>query len=233
MERIRLAMEDGIARIALDDGKANAMSEPWFAELAAALDAAEQAGATALLIHGNERFLSGGLDLKLLPTLGPASMRALVRAFARTMMRVFLFPRPTAAALTGHAVAGGCVLALACDLRIACDGDFRLQMNEVAIGIPLPTWMLAIARESVPLRWQTELLLHARPYAPQEALERGLVDEVAESAGAATEQARKRLAALAGTLQPAAYAESKRRLRAARVEAALQSLDRETLGPPA
>lgn len=230
-ERIRTTIEGDMACITLDDGKANAMSTPWFEELGAALDRVEREGAKALVLRGRERFFSGGLDLKLLPTLDPVGMRALTQAFARTMLRVFTFPVPTAAAITGHAMAGGAVLAFACDLRFAQAGAFRLQLNEVAIGIPLPSWMALIARHAVPPRWQVEALLHARSYAPDEALARGLVDGVAAAGEDPETLARTALAGLAGLSRPA-YAESKRRLREREAGEVLALLEHETLGPP-
>jgi enoyl-CoA hydratase len=92
---------------------------------------------------------------------------------------VFTFPVPTVAAVSGHAIAGGAVLAFACDLRVMAGGPFRLQLNEVAIGLPLPTWALVLAQAAVPARWHTEALLHARAYTPQDALARGILDVTA------------------------------------------------------
>ena len=228
--RLRIGYEqvDGIARITLDDGKANAMSVPWFVELGAALDRALAEGAGALLVRGRPRFFSGGLDLKLLPTLSPAGLRELSETFARTFLRVHALPIPTVACITGHAIAGGAVLAFACDARFATEGPFRIQMNEVAIGIPLPSWMLFIGESAIPATSRNEFLLHARAYTPAEALARGVVDGV----GATPEQT-ERLASERATsllqLNRAAYAESKRRLREAGTARALERL-REELG---
>jgi len=95
-------------------------------------------------------------------------------AFGRTMLRVFTFPIPTVAAVTGHAIAGGAMLAFACDLRFVSEGPFRLHLNEVAIGLAFPTWAIVLAQAAVPPRWHTEAILHARPYSPEEAFERHL-----------------------------------------------------------
>jgi enoyl-CoA hydratase len=221
-ERIRVEIEGGVARITLDDGKANAMSPAWFAELEAALDRAERE-AGAVVVRGRAGFFSGGLDLKLLPTLAPEALRELARAFARTMLRVHVLPVPIAAAVTGHAIAGGAVLALACDLRFAADGAFRFQMNEVAIGIAMPDWMTAIAETVASGSTLTELLLHARAFGPREALARGLLDGVAEPGEDPEAAARAALAPIAA-LNRAAFAETKRRLRAERHAHALERL---------
>ena len=146
-------------------------------------------------------------------------------SFGRTMLRVFTFPIPTVAALSGHAIAGGAMLAFACDLRYAADGAFRLHLNEVAIGLTLPTWAMIVAQSAVPHRWHTEAILHARPYLPADALERSLVtavvppDRLLDEASAA--------AARLCALHQAAYAGSKARLRAMVVEWALAQLERE------
>jgi enoyl-CoA hydratase len=120
------------------------------------------------------------------------------------------------------------MLSFACDARYATEGPYRIQMNEVAIGIPLPAWMLAIAESAIPPTSRVEALLHARGFTPAEALARGIVDGVGatpeETERLASERARSLLA-----LHRAAYAESKRRLREAIVTRALERL-REELG---
>jgi enoyl-CoA hydratase len=136
---------------------------------------------------------------------------------------VHVCPVPTAAVLTGHAIAGGAVLALACDLRFAADGPFRFQMNEVAIGIAMPDWMAAIAESVVAGRTLTELLLHARAFGPREALARGLVDGVAAPGEDPEAAARAALAPLAA-LNRTAFGETKRRLREERHARALERL---------
>jgi enoyl-CoA hydratase len=218
--------KDAVAEITLDDGKVNAMTLPFFEALGAALDRAEQDRARAVLIAGRPGAFSAGLDLKVLPTLAAAALRTTLLAFGRTMLRVFTFPIPTVAAVSGHAVAGGAALAYACDLRYAAEGPFRLHLNEVAIGLPLPTWALVIAHSAIPPRWHTEALLHARAYSPDEALERGIVHGVARPAERLLEIARSAAAPLA-TLDQAAYATSKSRHRASALGWASERLESE------
>ena len=132
------------------------------------------------------------------------------------MLRVFLFPIPTVAAVGGHAIAGGALLMFACDLRVAADTAARLRLNEVAIGLALPSWAILIARSAIPPRWRTETMLHARSYSPAEAKTRGFVDTVVppEQLLAAAAEAAAPLAAL----DPTAYATSTTRLRAMGVD---------------
>ena len=225
------AVEGSVARITLDDGKVNAMSADLFAALNAALDRAEREKPGAVVIAGRPGCYSAGLDLKLLPTLPPADLRATLVTFGRTMLRIFTFPIPTVAAVTGHAVAGGAMLAFACDLRWVADGPFRIHLNEVAIGLTLPTWALAIAYSSIPSRWHTEALLHARAYSPGEALERGMVHGVARPGERVIEEATAAAAPLAALDQPA-YATTKARHRAMIVRWASDVLESEMVGLP-
>src|SRR5690349_2282177 len=216
-DAVRYAVHDRIAEITLDDGKVNAMTLGFFEALGAALDRAERDRPGAVVVAGRAGVFSAGLNLKVLPTLPPDELRRTMLAFGRTMLRVFTFPIPTVAAVSGHAIAGGAMLAFACDLRVAAEGAFRIHLNEVAIGLTLPSWAIVLAHSAVPPRWHTEAILHARSYSPDEALERGIVDAVARPASAVVEQARAAAAPLTA-LDQAAYAVSKVRHRAMAVE---------------
>ena len=218
--------ECGIIR--MDDGKANAMDAAFFAGLELAMDEAEASGCRGLVFAGRPGFFSGGLNVKTLPTLDPGQLKELHRSFAHTMARVALLPVPTAAACAGHAVAGGFILALACDLRLVEEGPFRLQMNEVLIGIALPSWVLAIAQAVVPPQRHAEVLLHGKAYAPKEAVAAGFFDELAMPGSDLVARAKERLAPLA-SLNPQAYALSKRRMRGPAIERALALLPHERL----
>ncbi len=222
---ISYTIRDDIAEITLDDGKVNAMALPFFEGLNAALDRAERELPRSIVVTGRPGVFSAGLNLKLLPTLAPEALRETMLAFGRTMLRVFTFPIPTVAAVSGHAIAGGAMLAFGCDLRLMADGPFRLHLNEVAIGLVLPTWAIVLAQSAVPPRWHTEAILHARASSPGEALEREIVDAVVPSAEL-VDRARA-LAEPLRALDQAAYAGSKRRHRAAVVEWATRHLETE------
>lgn len=229
-DSITYDLEGGIAQITLDDGKVNAMTLDFFHTLGAALDRAERDKPGAVVLTGRAGAFSAGLNLRVMPTLGPDDLRTTLRAFAHTMLRVFTFPIPTVGALGGHAIAGGAMLAYACDLRFMVEGAFRLHLNEVAIGLPLPTWAILIAQSAVPTRWQTEAILHARAYTPDEALDRGIIDRVARPAERLLELAREAAAGLRG-LDQAAYATAKARHRAMAVRWAEEHIEPELAGP--
>jgi enoyl-CoA hydratase len=202
------------------------MAMPFFEALGAALDRAERERPGAVVIAGRPGYFSAGLNLKVLPTLSPDELRRTMLAFGRTMLRVFTFPIPTVAAVSGHAIAGGAMLMFACDLRHVAEGAFRIHLNEVAIGLPLPTWAIVLAQSAVPARWHTEAILHARAYSPEEALERGIVDAVARPAEQLLEGARAAAAPLTA-LDQAAYATAKLRHRATAVRWATEVLESE------
>ncbi|HZP40622.1 MAG TPA: crotonase/enoyl-CoA hydratase family protein [Candidatus Binatia bacterium] len=229
-DTIRYAVHGHVGEITLDDGKVNAMSLPFFEGLNAALDRAEAEKPLAVVVTGRDGVFSAGLNLKVLPTLPPDELRRTMIAFGRTMLRVFTFPIPTVAAVSGHAVAGGAILMLACDLRHAADGPFRIHLNEVAIGLALPSWAIAVAHSAIPSRWHTEAILHARLYGPADALERGIVDAVVPPERL-LESARAAAAALA-PLDQTAYAISKQRHRAMEVAFVSDLLEKEIAALP-
>jgi enoyl-CoA hydratase len=223
---ITYALRDKVGEITLDDGKVNAMTLEFFHELGAVLDQAEKDKPGAVLITGRAGMFSAGLNLKVMPTLAPNEFSRTLHTFGRTMLRVFTFPIPTVAAVSGHAIAGGAMLAMACDLRWVAEGPFRLHLNEVAIGLTLPTWALVLAQTAIPPRFHTEALLHARAYSPEEAFDCHIIHGVARPAETLLDAARAAAAPLA-TLDQAAYAGSKSRLRAVAVEWALGRLEAE------
>ncbi|HXJ34148.1 MAG TPA: crotonase/enoyl-CoA hydratase family protein [Candidatus Eisenbacteria bacterium] len=220
---------DGVATITLDDGKVNAMALPFFEALGAALDRAEHERPAAVVIAGRPGYFSAGLNLKLLPTLPPDEFKRTMLAFGGIMLRVFTFPIPTVAAVTGHAIAGGAFLSFACDLRYFAEGPYRLHVNEVAIALPLPTWALAIATTAIPPRWHTEAIMHARAYTPEEALGRELVDGIVSPTESVVATARQAASRLSG-LDLGAYAVAKSRMRERVVAWARKNLEAEATG---
>jgi enoyl-CoA hydratase len=220
---------DGVGTITLDDGKVNAMAEPVFAELNAALDRAETDRPLAVVIAGRQGYFSAGLNLKVLPTLAPADFERTMVAFGETMLRVFAFPIPTVAAITGHAIAGGAFLAYACDERYFAYGPYKIHVNEVAIALPLPTWAVAIAQTAIPQRCHVEAILHARAFNPEEAVARNLVHAVVPPTDSVVTEARKAAERLAGLDLPA-YAVAKTKMRERDVAWARKNLAAEAKG---
>lgn len=197
------ALLDGAAWIRLDDGKANAMRTEGLRTLAALLDRAEKEGARAVVIRGRDGLFSGGLDRKWLPTLGPEGLAELAATFASTMQRVRTSPLPTVALVSGHAVAGGCILACACDRRLGPRGAYRLHMNEVAIGIPVPARAARIVASAVPAPRLHDVLQLAEPLSFEEAHGLGTLHGLADGLDALDEAGGRAAAALAALDAPA------------------------------
>lgn len=166
-------IQDDVAIITLDDGKANALSHNMLRQLDAALDEAEME-AKAIIIAGRPGRFSAGLDLRVMQA-STEDMRELVKASALVMLRVFMFPRPVVVACTGHAMAGGAVMLLASDLSIGITGDFKIGLNEVSIGMPLPVFVVELARARLdPRHFMTATGL-AQVYGPKGAQEVGFL----------------------------------------------------------
>lgn len=217
---ITRTVEDGVAVLTLDDGKVNALTVEVFGQLDAALDRC--ADDPAVVLCGREGVLSAGLDRTLLDAPA-AAVRQLAVALTRTSLRLWTEPRPVVMAATGHAVAAGTILALACDHVVAATGDFRWGLNETAIGLVLPQWVVDLTRCNVRADRLEGLVLPGRLVDVREALDVGFVDELAPPGDVRT-RAVARATALA-QLPRQAYAANKRRLRGAAAEAALATLE--------
>jgi enoyl-CoA hydratase len=219
----RLDWRDGLALVRLTCGKANALNPRSLAAIEHALDEVAGGGARGLVLTGYERFFSAGLDLVTLYGLERDAMEGFMAWFDSVMLRVFSFPRPVVAAVGGHAVAGGAVLALACDARVMSAGAGRFGLNEIRLGVPFPASALEIVRHAVPAGWVERVLYEGELFDPWEALARGLVTDVVN--GDVVEAAHQICARLAAA--PAgAFETIKTALKGPAVERA-----RATLGP--
>ncbi|MCA9629817.1 MAG: crotonase/enoyl-CoA hydratase family protein [Myxococcales bacterium] len=220
-DSINYELNDGVAILRLDDGKANALGHEVVMTLGQHLDRAEQE-ASAVLIVGREGKFSAGYNLQEMMA-GPDSARRLVKAGGELMLRLFTFPRPVVAACTGHALAAGAILLLACDLRIGAEGPFKIGLNEVPLGMTPPLYLVELARHRLSKRWYTRAVTQGQIFTPADAVDTGYLDACVggeELLGLAKDEA-KRL----GALPHAAFAEAKRREREAIATALLEGLD--------
>jgi enoyl-CoA hydratase len=169
--------DHGVAAIHLDDGKANALSPRTIDQLDRALDTAE-AGARVVLLSGRPGRFSAGFDLATMQE-GPDAARRLVRDGAELALRIYEFPVPVVMVCTGHALAMGAILLMAGDFRVGTQGDYKIGLNEVSIGMPVPVFGTELARDRLSRRHFTRAVSHATIYDPQGAVEAGFLDEVA------------------------------------------------------
>jgi enoyl-CoA hydratase len=204
-------VDAAVATITMDDGKANALSPAMLDELDAALDRAESDPVGAVVLAGRPGRFSGGFDLGVLGEGGPEAERMLRGGF-ELAGRLLSFPRPIVTACTGHALAMGLFLVCSGDYRIGAAGDFKLQANEVAIGLTMPYPALAILRfRLVPSSFDRAVGL-AEVFSPPDAVEVGLLDRLA-GPDTVVPTAREVAASLLA-LDSAAHAATKRRARA-------------------
>lgn len=209
-EIVSYEQRGAVALVRMDDGKANAMSSAWVQAMGAALDRAERE-AKAVAVLGRPGRFSAGFDLKVMMS-SPDAARALVRDGGELLLRCLELRLPLVMASTGHAIAGGLLLLATGDVRLGVAGDFKLGLNEVANGMPVPIFAHELARMRLDPRALDESVLRARMYSPEEAARVGWLDRVV--AGDALEStAIAEAEALAGLPQPA-YGMSKRSLRA-------------------
>lgn len=221
--RIHASRDEGITTLRLDDGKANAFDTALFDELRAAVD---DSGDDAVVIAGRDGMFSAGLDTTALASLDEDGLTELLVAFGRTLVGLWVEPKPLVAAATGHAVAAGTLLAMAADHAVAARGEFRWGLTETTIGFPLPAWAITLARGNVRADRLEDLLLPGDTVLAEEAVAVGFADVLADP-DQVLPRARERAAHLAG-LPRAAYAETKRRLRGAAAEQALAGLESDT-----
>jgi Delta3-Delta2-enoyl-CoA isomerase len=157
----------------------NALNPALIAALAEALRAAPAEGASAVVLSGAPGRFSGGLDLPELLQLGPSELRAMWTGFFGLLRAIATSPVPVAAALTGHSPAGGTVLAVFADYRIMSAGAYKIGLNEVQVGLPVPEVLMRGLTHLVGPRQAERLAVGGLLLAPDEALRLGMVDEVA------------------------------------------------------
>ncbi len=205
---VSLAMDGTTAVITMDDGKANAISPALVAELGAALD--EAATAKAVVLTGREGKFCAGFDLRIMMA-GPEAMRDLVLLGGELLVRLYEIPQPLVVACNGHALAGGVLLVATGDTRIGVSGPFKLGLNEVRNGMPVPILAHEFARERLDPRELVAATLHATTYDPEAAVRVGWLDRIVAPDQLMTEamSEAERLSKIAGS----AYAATKRSLR--------------------
>ena len=212
---VSYSLEDGLAVIRLDDGRANALSHVVLDALEASLERAASDDAAAVVMAGRPGRFCAGFDLSVM-TAGPAQCRGLVEKGARVFLRMVEFERPIVAACTGHALAGGAVWLSCVDWRIGADVPAKIGLNEVAIGMPLPVFATEMARARLSKRHFVSSIVHARVFSPRDAVDAGWLDEVAP-ADHLMDVAKEKAADL-GSLRNPAYILTKRNALGATVQ---------------
>lgn len=210
--QLALEEQDGIAVLTIASGKVNAMSPEFLAEARTALEAARKnEGTRAIILTGGEsRFFSFGLDVARLLGFERPQMTLFLKDLNQLLASLFLFPKPVVAAVNGHAMAGGLLMAACADARVGAEGDFSIGLSEVQLGIAAPAASLRILARRVGEARAREVALTGTVYKPETAREMGLLDELVPPEKL-MDRARERAAAL-GALPPGGFALNKRYL---------------------
>ena len=229
---VTTTIEDGVAVLRFDDGKANVLSFAAIDSFSAALDRAGSE-ASAVCIVGRDGKLCAGFDLSVM-SAGMEAAQKLVAAGGELLMRIYQHPQPVVVAVTGHALAAGALLVLSCDVRIGADVPAEIGLNETSIGMPLPLFAIALAEDRLVRTALVPATLAAQVYAPAEAAEVGYLDRVVpvdEVEAAAIAEARR-----LGAYSARAYAQTKEVLRAPTIQRVVEGgaadLARFTVEPP-
>jgi len=176
---IRTIERGAIRELQLDRPPANALSPELIVSLRNAIEQAPSQGVRALVLSGSPGKFSAGLDVPLLLGLDKPAISEFWPAFYGLAGAIAESAIPIAAAITGYAPAGGAVLATFCDWRVMADGDYKIGLNEVQVGLPLPPVILAGLRRLVGPRQAERLAVGGEMMSPMEALRVGFIDEAA------------------------------------------------------
>lgn len=202
-----------VATIVHDDDGANTLRTDVFERYFEFFDRAEADDAVgAVVLRGRDNFFSAGMDLKWMQQIDREELGTIGPNLARLAHRIVIFPKPVIAAVTGHAIAGGAIILLACDRSIGVEGEYKIGLNEVDLGIPFGGFGMNLAKAHLVPSAFGSGLLHGETFRPARALEIGYLDEVAP---AAEFDARvQAVSARAAELSPFAYQLTKQAMRA-------------------
>ncbi|MCH2177295.1 MAG: enoyl-CoA hydratase/isomerase family protein [Mariniblastus sp.] len=174
---LRLENQDTVARLVMNHGKVNVMDIEFCRELVQQLETLESDSSKVVILSGNERVFSAGIDLKRWLAEGEDYIEPFLSELERVMERIFLFPKPVIAMIEGHAVAGGCMMAAACDVRLIAP-QARIGIPELRVGVPLPMMAIEIMRFVANTKDFQDVVNSGRMFEGNEAVTAGLANEV-------------------------------------------------------
>ena len=180
-----------IATVTLSRGKVNALNEPMVEEITKSFEAlAIDNEVRSIIFTGSGKFFSFGFDVPEFLNYSKSDFIRYLEKFTNFYTYLFLFPKPIVAALNGHTIAGGCMLATACDFRLMVTGKAKISLNEITFGAPVLAGSVEMLKYCVGSRNAQSILYSGAMYSAEEAIQLGLVDQVS-SEDALTEDARK------------------------------------------
>ena len=172
--------QDSIAWVEMNHGKVNAMDREFCEEFARLLDKMSQSDSIAsMVLTGQGRIFSAGIDLKRLLREPESYVIPYLDSFERLIFKLFRFPKPIVAAVNGPAIAGGCILAAACDFRVGLESA-KIGLPELRIGVPLPIICVEVMRSVLARQSFYEIVNIGATYHGKKAVEVGLLNELAD-----------------------------------------------------
>ena len=209
---IETKITEGIAVLTMSHGKVNALDIEFCEALAARFkELATSAEAKAVVLTGQGNVFSAGVNLIRLSAGGESYVRQFLPVLHKFFDAVYFHPKPVVAAVNGHAIAGGCVLAACADRRIMARGQGRIGVTELLVGVPFPVLAFEAMRAAVPAQYLAEVIYSGATYETDAALQRGLIDDVAEPAEVLEDA--YAVAQELAALSPPAFAQSKAQIR--------------------
>lgn len=230
-ELVRYEARGVTALITMDDGKANVMSPAMLRALNTAFDRAARERAVPVLT-GRAKVFSAGFDLSVFRDGGPQGVYEMLKLGSELALRLLSFELPVVCACNGHAYPMGAFLMLAADARVGAEGPFRIGMNEVAIGLTVPSFALELARHRLTPAHFSRTAITGEMFTPEEAAKAGFLDEVV--APDALLLRAEAIATALARIDLGAHAATKRRARAGTIAAIRAAIDAEiTMGDAA
>jgi 3,2-trans-enoyl-CoA isomerase len=179
MEFVKLSKKNNIAVVELARGKVNAINQPVVEQLDSCFEAlAEDDEVRSIILTGRGKFFSFGFDIPEFMGFSKDSFAVFLTKFTNFYLDVFVFPKPIIAALNGHTIAGGCMLATACDHRIMVTGKARVSLNEITFGSSVFFGSVEILKYCVGAKNAQSILYSGTMYQAEEALRLGLIDMI-------------------------------------------------------
>jgi enoyl-CoA hydratase len=200
-----------IAVLTLAHGKANTLDTEFCRAITGEFARLKKSPAEAVVITAEGPIFSAGVNLIRASQGGAKYLRTFLPALNKMFDAVFNFHKPVVAAVNGHAIAGGCVLAACCDYRMMARGNGRIGVTELLVGLPFPALAFEVMRFVTGPRYFAELIYTGETYLPEAALERGLVHEVVDPA--ALQERALQSASMLAQLSPPAFQQTKAQMR--------------------
>lgn len=180
MQFVHVTIQEGVAEVRLQRGKVNALNDRVVEELASSFrQLAEDPAVRASILTGTGKFFSFGFDIPEFLAYSREAFTTYLDAFAGFYRELFAHPKPVVAAINGHAVAGGCMIATACDARIMAGGKAKIGLNEIGFGSSVFAGSAAMLAHWVGQRHAQQILYAGTLLTAEQALAIGLVDGVA------------------------------------------------------